>query len=223
MAPAQSQSLRPVTRAKNATQHPGLVNAQQKRRSVAEMAKVRSEERLNKKLTEQRLYAALKKVAKVQDQNHDEDIEANIPILAPSLRRHETRGTIVTNTADGDITLDDDLVVAETESVNPVDEDLDEDDPPVPVISERQAEINSWYDFGSDLSTGEQPPKKKKKKGDGTRELVGTLRKNPPARENPKVNINVFAKPTNKVPPPRPKGKQPQPRSLCVFIVTWHR
>jgi regulatory protein YycI of two-component signal transduction system YycFG len=90
MAPAQSQSLRPVTRAKNATQRPGLVDAQQKRRSVAEMAKVRSEERLNKKLTEQRLYAALKKVAKVQDQNHDEDIEANIPILAPSLRRHET-------------------------------------------------------------------------------------------------------------------------------------
>lgn len=54
-----------------------------------------------------------------------------------------------------------------------------------------------------------------KKKGDAARDLVVTLRKNPPAGENPKVKINVIAK----VPPPRPTGKKP--RSLCMFIVTW--
>ncbi|KAF8257337.1 hypothetical protein EI94DRAFT_1480717, partial [Lactarius quietus] len=54
------------TWAKNASQHPGQVvlNAQPKRRSAAVMGKVRSEEQFKIRLTEQKLHATLKKVAR---------------------------------------------------------------------------------------------------------------------------------------------------------------
>ncbi|KAI9428634.1 hypothetical protein H4582DRAFT_1783959, partial [Lactarius indigo] len=79
----------PVTRAKNATQHPGQVvlNAQMKRQTNEEMAKVREQERLERRVAEQEIRAALKKVARIQDQQELEDIEADQPMVAPSLRR----------------------------------------------------------------------------------------------------------------------------------------
>ena len=63
-------SRRPVTRAKNATQHPGQVvlDAQPQRRNPTQMKKVRAEERLDRKLTEKAIRAALKSVASIQDQ-----------------------------------------------------------------------------------------------------------------------------------------------------------
>ena len=90
---ALSQPSHPTTRAKNATQHPGLVvlKAKQKRRCAAKMTKVRLQERLNRRLTERRLHVALKNVARVQDQQRDKDIKADIPKVAPSLRRHNTQ------------------------------------------------------------------------------------------------------------------------------------
>ncbi|KAI9441588.1 hypothetical protein H4582DRAFT_1766200, partial [Lactarius indigo] len=77
---------RPVTRAKNATQHPGQVvlDAQMKRRTNEEMAKVREQERLERRVAEQEIRAALKKVARIQDQQELEDIEADQPTVAPS-------------------------------------------------------------------------------------------------------------------------------------------
>ncbi|KAI9432153.1 hypothetical protein BJY52DRAFT_1086979, partial [Lactarius psammicola] len=80
---------RPVTRAKNATQRPGqiLVEAQQKRRSAEQMAKVRAQERLDRRITEQGIRAALKHVANIQDRQQSEDAEAGRRVLAPSLRR----------------------------------------------------------------------------------------------------------------------------------------
>ncbi|KAI9436931.1 hypothetical protein H4582DRAFT_1767856, partial [Lactarius indigo] len=80
---------RPVTRAKNATQHPGQVvlNAQSKRRTNEEMTKVREQERLEIRVAEQEIRAALKKVARIQDQQELEDIETDRPTVAPSLRR----------------------------------------------------------------------------------------------------------------------------------------
>ena len=54
------------------------------------MAKVRSQEHMNQRLTNQRLYAALKNVAGVLDQQQIEDSENNVAKVAPSLRRHDT-------------------------------------------------------------------------------------------------------------------------------------
>ncbi|KAH9019353.1 hypothetical protein EDB85DRAFT_1809903, partial [Lactarius pseudohatsudake] len=80
---------RPVTRAKNATQHPGKVvlDTQQKRRNAEAMTKVRAQERLDRRTTERGIRAALKYVASIQDQQLVEDAEADQPIRAPSLRR----------------------------------------------------------------------------------------------------------------------------------------
>ncbi|KAH9018874.1 hypothetical protein EDB85DRAFT_1851417, partial [Lactarius pseudohatsudake] len=80
---------RPVTRAKNATQHPGQVvlDAQQKRRSNEVMAKVREQACLERRVAEQEIRAALKNVARIQDQQELEDIQADRPGVAPSLRR----------------------------------------------------------------------------------------------------------------------------------------
>ena len=80
-----------TTHAKNATQRPGLVDLkpQQKQRGPVEMAKVRSAIHLNTRLTDQRLHATLNKVAEVQDQQQKEDIEANVPKVAPSLRHQK--------------------------------------------------------------------------------------------------------------------------------------
>ncbi|KAI9431280.1 hypothetical protein H4582DRAFT_1801613, partial [Lactarius indigo] len=80
---------RPVTQAKNATQHPGQVvlDAQSKCRTNEEMTKVREQERLEIRVAEQEIRAALKKVARIQDQQELEDIETDRPTVAPSLRR----------------------------------------------------------------------------------------------------------------------------------------
>ncbi|KAF8269033.1 hypothetical protein EI94DRAFT_1525692, partial [Lactarius quietus] len=76
------------TWAKNASLHPGqvILDAQLKTRSTAVMGKVRSEEQFKIQLTEQNLRATLKKVARIQDHQQVEDVEANIPKVAPSLR-----------------------------------------------------------------------------------------------------------------------------------------
>ncbi|KAH8977269.1 hypothetical protein EDB86DRAFT_2772348, partial [Lactarius hatsudake] len=77
---------RPVTRAKNTTQHPGQVvlDAQQKCRSSEMMAKVREQACLKRRVAEQEIRAALKNVTKIQDQQELEDIQADRPTVAPS-------------------------------------------------------------------------------------------------------------------------------------------
>ncbi|KAF8258726.1 hypothetical protein EI94DRAFT_1620299 [Lactarius quietus] len=92
MSPSQPQLLCIGTWAKNASQHPGQVvlNAQPKQRSTAVMGKVRSEEQFKIQLTEQKLHATLKKVARIQDHQQVEDAKADIPKVAPSLHRQET-------------------------------------------------------------------------------------------------------------------------------------
>ncbi|KAH9008040.1 hypothetical protein EDB83DRAFT_2174835, partial [Lactarius deliciosus] len=80
---------RPVTQAKNATQHPRQVvlNAQQKHRSNEVMAKVREQACLKRRVAEQEIRAALKNVTRIQDQQELEDIQADWPSIAPSLRQ----------------------------------------------------------------------------------------------------------------------------------------
>ena len=212
-----------TTRAKNATQHPGLVDLepQQKRRGPAEMAKVRSAVRLSTRLADQRLHAALNKVAEVQDRQQKEDIEANVPKVAPSLRHQKQKASRVPD--DNNSLRDEDapepVVNAVETQVDPMDEYLsmdEEDETPVqaaPVrIAKPAPDYNDWFNFGSDQEDGpiaEEPPKKKKK-GDGLRNVVATLRKNPPG-ENAALKVNLVTK----VPPiPALNGKKP--RSLCV-------
>jgi hypothetical protein len=71
-----------------------------KQRGPAEMAKVRSEAQLNVKLTDKHLYAALKNVTEIQDQQQVEDSQANIPKVAPSLHHQDKHANTVPNTAD---------------------------------------------------------------------------------------------------------------------------
>ncbi|KAH8987222.1 hypothetical protein EDB86DRAFT_2766410, partial [Lactarius hatsudake] len=79
---------RPVTWAKNVTQHPGQVvlDAQQKHWSSEMMAKVREQACLERRVAEQEICAALKNVTKIQDQQELEDIQADWPTVVPSLR-----------------------------------------------------------------------------------------------------------------------------------------
>ena len=127
-----------ATRAKNATQRPGLIDRESKqtRRGPAEMAKVRSTARLNTRLTDQRLHAALKNVAEIQDQQHVKDINASVPKMAPSLRRHEKQANEVLG--DENALREAEAFTAktlDTQQVDPMDEDLsidEEDALPVP-------------------------------------------------------------------------------------------
>ena len=217
MAPTPPVIARPgvATQAKNATQRPGLVDREstQNRRGPAEMAKVRSTARLNTRLTDQRLHAALKKVAEIQDQQHVKDIYASIPKMAPSLRRHEKPANEV---PDDDNALEEALPVEmlETQQVDPMDEDLSVDEEDAPPVASKKRLAPDYYDywnFGSDEHIATELPKKKKK-GDGLRDVVVALRKNTPS-ENLELKMNLVTK----VPPiPAPKGKGKRPRSLCV-------
>jgi hypothetical protein len=237
-----------VTRAKNATQRPGLVDRESQpiRRGPAEMAKVRSIARLDTRHTDQRLYAALKKVAEIQDQQQDDDFEANIQKLAPSLRRWEKKSNQVPDDNDA---LHEAIPVeteVETQEVDPMDEGLsidEEDAPPMQrqrlaepdfddysnfksgdeegVLRKRPVPYYNYFNFGSDdedlapIAARKEPPKKKKK-GDGLRDVVATLRKNPPGENSSKVKMRV----TQVAPPiPAPKGKV-KARPQCVQFFT---
>ena len=224
---APSQPSRPTTRAKNATQHPGLVvlKAKQKRRCAAEMTKVRLQERLNRRLTERRLHAALKNVARVQDQQRDKDIEADIPKVAPSLRRHNTQvyhQDVPSMVIDDDEEEEEDaFVLVETEKTSLRDESIDEVDP---MSGNGATKINDWFDDKSEENNleimeeeeGEVKRPKKKKKGKGVRVLVELLRKNLPTAENPKLTLNLVMAPP---PIPVPKGKKARPMCVDFYLI----
>jgi hypothetical protein len=210
------------------------------------MAKVRSIARLDTRHTDQRLYAALKKVAEIQDQQQADDFEANIQKLAPSLRRWEKKSYQVPDDNDA---LHEAIPVeteVETQEVDPMDEGLsidEEDAPPMQrqrlaepdfddysnfksgdeegVLRKRPVPYYNYFNFGSDdedlapIAARKEPPKKKKK-GDGLRDVVATLRKNPPGENSSKVKMRV----TQVAPPiPAPKGKV-KARPLCVQFFT---
>ena len=213
---------RPTTQAKNTTQHPGLVvlEAQQKQRCAAEMTKVRFQERLNRRLTERHLHVALKNVARVQDQQRDEDIEADIPKVAPSLRHHKTQAylqDVPSMVVDDDDDNDNNgFVVVETEKASLRDESIDETDP---LSGDGATKINDWFDNKSEENNleimieeeGEVKRPKKKKKGEGVHVLVESLRKNLPTAENSKLNLNLVM-----APPPIPVPKSKKARPMCV-------
>ncbi|EGO01101.1 hypothetical protein SERLA73DRAFT_151647 [Serpula lacrymans var. lacrymans S7.3] len=81
---------RPVTRAKNAHQHPRkiLFDLEPKCRSRAEVAQEKEQFKLTKKELVQAMKLGLAAAAKVENKNAREDIEDNIPMLPPS-QRHQ--------------------------------------------------------------------------------------------------------------------------------------
>lgn len=229
-----------VTRAKNATQRPGLVDLESQHiwRGPVEMAEVRSKERLDTRLTDQRLYATLKKVAEIQDQQQHNDFKASIQKVAPSLRCEKKVDQVPDDNDAFDKAIPAEKAV-ETQQVDPMDEGLgiDEDAPPMQrqrlaepefddysnfksgdegVPRKRKVAYYDYFNFGTDDEdlapiAAREPPKKKKKKGDGLRDIVATLQKNPPG-ENSKVKMNLVTQ----VPPiPALKGKV-KAHPLCV-------
>ena len=180
------------------------------------MAKVRSDAHLDTRLTDQRLHAALKKVAGIQDRQVEEDIMTSVPKVAPSLRRQERKASSVPEDNDTPNEASPVENAAESQRVYLMDEEMSEEEvAPVPLVRPPEPDYDDWFNFKSDPAYGlGETPKKKKKKGDGLRDVVATLRKNPPqAGVNEKLKINLVTK----IPPiPAPKGKKP--RSLCVPI-----
>lgn len=190
------------------------------------MTKVRSQERQKKRLTNQRLYVALKNVARIQDQQQIEDSE-NVPVVAPSLRRHDTPAyppaRVVPSMADKDNNTN---VVGETEkaSPGPRDESLEEVDR---LAGDGETEActepddNEWFDNMSEednmpaevIAVAAEERPKKKKKGEGMRTVVESLRKNlRPVGEISKLKMNLV---TMAPPPiPTPKGRA---RAMYVF------
>jgi len=194
---SQSQGHRPVTRAKNATQRPGqiLVEAQQKRRSAEQMAKVRAQERLDRRITEQGIRAALKHVANIQDRQQSEDAEAGRRVLAPSLRRHETLLVVPSHT-DAGTEKGDTEIDKETEEEVAQADDIDGE--------EQETGIGDDSSNMGDGGEGEEQPRKTKKKGDPMRVLIESLRKQSrPSGKSIEVSL------VTKVPPvPATKGKK---------------
>ncbi|KAH9159139.1 hypothetical protein EDB89DRAFT_1916774 [Lactarius sanguifluus] len=206
--PSQSQARRPVTWAKNATQHP-----RQKRRSSEVMAKVREQACLERRVAEQEIRAALKNVARIQDQQELEDIQVDRPSMAPSLRRHETL-------------LFSDFVPCykpipekdTTEANKESDKDLSEDEAaPVNRDSERE-EMGPGEEDNGDIEDieGEGGQHKTKKKGnsDGNpmRALINSLWKKPHLVAGKSVaNISLV---TKEPPIPAVKGKKPHARLI---------
>ena len=217
---------RPVTRAKNATQHPGqvVINAQSKRRGVEEMEKVRAQERFDIQVAERRLHAALKSVARIQDKHQTEDVRAQQPVIAPSLRHRGAtlppgRLQVVPGAADDDSEAEGEeyhvgsllaTVVSEGEGDTELDKWFDSD-------PKEPEEVPSDKDE-DDIEEGQgqgQRRTKKKKRGDGLPALVDSMRKHPIGPKKHNVNL------VNKVPPtPTPKGKRP--RGVYVFRILPH-
>jgi hypothetical protein len=224
---------RPVTRAKNATQRPGqaVLDYQQKRRGQKEMSKVRAQERLDLGIAEQRLRTALKTVAEVQDEQQAEDVEEEVLVVAPSLRRHKTHLQCHINASAAD-TSDSTGTDSEKEKTD-TNNDKSDADPP---DDDGYIETDEWVEdkapapecSDSELADVEEEVKQvagergkpgkgskgKKKKGDEMRRLIDTLRKNPrPVGDIPKKLDLVLV---TKVPPiPAPKGKKA--RAMYVF------
>ena len=217
---SSQSTLRPVTRAKNATQHPGQVvlDAQPKRRSAVEMQKVRTEERLDRKLTEKGIRAALKHVASIQDQQREEDIEAQRVVVAPSLRRHKTK--LLPGPPQAKLQADpgpngDDIT----------DSTQDASNNRTPLEGEGDTEVDDWCDDKDQDSPSEEeidnmdeevqiPRRQKKKRGDGLPALIEAMQKHPrPVGGNLKKSTVGLV---SKVPPtPAKKGKRP--REMYVF------
>ena len=218
-------SRHPVTRAKNATQHPGQVvlDAQPQRRNAAVMKKVRAEERLDRELTEKAIRAALKSVASIQDQQHKDDIEARRPVVAPSLRRHKTRILpedlqVEPGTPDNIMDTEKDTnygrVLEEGEGETEVDDWFD-DKIPEDCSSDGAKDTLEGYDEEDEEAGGVQEKsqrRQKKKRGDGLPALIEAMQKHPrPVGGN--LDVSLAAK----VPPiPAPKGK----RSCGMYMFT---
>ena len=174
------------------TQHPGQVvlDAQPKRRSAVEMQKVRTEERLNRKLTEKGIRAALKYVASIQDQQHEEDIEAQRVVIAPSLRRHKTKllqapppaklqvgpGTTGNDITDPRKDANASRTLLEGEGDTDVDDwfdNKDEDSPSEEEVDNIEGGDEGGEEVGMVQVQGQHCPKKKK--GDGLPALIEAM------------------------------------------------
>ncbi|KAF8259051.1 hypothetical protein EI94DRAFT_1814058 [Lactarius quietus] len=191
----------PITRAKNVTQHPGLaiLEYQQKRRGHKEMSKVRAQECLDLEIAEQRLCTALKMVAKVQDQQQAEDINASV--ADDSTDTESEKEKTDTNDDKSDPGTPDDDGYRSNEWA--------EDKSPAPDYSNSElADIEEGLkQVAGQRGKPDKGSKGKKKKGDEIRSLIDTLQKNPhPVGEIPmKLDLMLVTK----VPPiPAPKGKK---------------
>jgi hypothetical protein len=222
-----SKGHRPVTRAKNASQHPGQVvlDSQQKRRGHEEMSKVRAQERLDLRIAKQRLQTALKRVAKVQDRQQTEDVEDEQLVVAPSLRRHETMLRMSASAAEENTDSDSEKEKTDTNDDKSDPGPLDEDQSSADEWVEEKSPIPSPEPEGSDAEMADiederrivgqrrKGGKGKKETGSELRTLIDTLRKNPrPASENPKVDLALVTK----APPIPAKGK----RARAMYVVT---
>ena len=199
-------TLHLVTWAKNATQHPSQVvlDAQPKHRSAVEMQKVRTEEWLDRKLTEKGICTALKYVASIQDQQCGEDIEAQRMVVTPSLCCHKTmllpalQGKLqaVPGPIDDDITdpmqdASKNRTLLEGEGDTEVDESLDDKDEDSIFSEDNMDNIVQ----GDEVQTQVQC-RQKKKRGHGLPALIKAMQKHPrPVGGNlKKSTVNLVSK-----------------------------
>jgi hypothetical protein len=160
------------------------------------MSQVRAQDRLNRRLTERRTRAALKTVARIQDLQHAEDMETEPPVRrAPSLRRHET------------------LVLPAPTDSDPSDNEMDQSDGEQG-DPEKDEGPSSEDEDSDDMEEEDRQGRRKKKKGDGVRALIASMRKPHLAGVKKPAAILV-----TKVPTPAPKGKA---RALASCVFTSH-
>lgn len=182
------------------------------------MRKVRAQERHNRRLTEQRTLAALKRVARIQDQQETHDIAAQHSVLAPSLRRHETllekySEPSAASAGDGkemDMDKSDGSHGEAAPLTGEGDTEIDEDiDGPSAGFEDEDGSSDSLAD---NIDMEERQRHKKKKKGEGMRALIQSMRKSENSKEPTAILVAM------KVPPiPAPKSKKPRVFAAYVF------
>ena len=112
-------------------------------------------------------------------------------------------------------------MLVETKKTSLRDESIDKVDP---MSGDGVTEINDWFDNKSEENNleimeeeeGEVKRPKKKKKGEGVRVLVESLRKNLPTAENLKLTLNLVMAPP---PIPVPKGKKAHPMCADFYLI----
>ncbi|KAF8263217.1 hypothetical protein EI94DRAFT_1807603 [Lactarius quietus] len=198
---------RPITQAKNATQHPGLaiLEYQQKWRGHKEMSKVRAQECLDLEIAEQCLCTALKTVAKVQDQQQAEDVEEeeliNASVADDSTDTESEKEKMDTNNDKSDPGTPDDDGYRSNEWA--------EDKSPAPDYSDSElADIEEGLkQVAGQWGKPDKGSKGKKKKGNEICSLIDTLQKNPCPVGEILMKLDLML--VTKVPPiPAPKGKK---------------
>ena len=186
------------------------------------MQKVRTEERLDRKLTEKGIRAALKYVASIQDQQREEDIEAQRVVVAPSLCRHKTKLLQAPPQAQLQVGP------GPTGGDDSTDPTQDASNNRTLLEGEGDTEVDEWLDDKDEDSPSEEEMdnmdeevqvqrRQKKKRGDGLPALIEAMRKHPrPVGGNLKKSTVSLV---SKVPPiPARKGKKP--RQMYVYYLS---